>query len=238
MNKIQQSKIFEVYEDKKGNKRFLYTINLTSGKKVYDERLIKQDNVEYREWNYRKSKLAAAILKECPNIGIRKNDVVLYLGASTGTTASHVSDIVGEKGFVFALDFAPRVVRELYFLCKTRKNMAPLLENASLPEKYKDKITKQVDVVYQDIAQKQQSEIFLKNCRLFLKKNGYALIAVKARSVDVTKKPKEIFKKIRQEIEKELVIIDERKLEPFEKDHMFFVCRKKISEHTQKSKDF
>ena len=227
MNKIQQSKIFEVYEDKKGNKRFLYTVNLTSGKKVYDERLIKQDNVEYREWNHRKSKLAAAILKGCPNIGIRKDDIILYLGASTGTTASHVSDIVGEKGFVFALDFAPRVVRELYFLCKVRKNMAPLLENASLPEKYKDKITKQVDVVYQDIAQKQQSEIFLKNCRLFLKKNGYALIAVKARSVDVTKKPKEIFKKVRQEIENELVIIDERKLDPFEKDHVFFVCKKK-----------
>lgn len=235
---IKKSRIFEVYEEEKGRNKYIYTLNLTPGKNAYDERLIKQGSVEYREWNYRKSKLAAAILKGCPNIGIRKNDVVLYLGASTGTTASHVSDMVGEKGFVFALDFAPRVVRELYFLCKARKNMAPLLENASLPEKYKDKITKQVDIVYQDIAQKQQSRIFLNNCRSFLKKDGYALIAVKARSIDVTKKPREIFKKVRQEIEKELVIIDERKLDPFEKDHIFFVCRKKISEHTQKSFDF
>ncbi|TKJ17281.1 fibrillin [Candidatus Woesearchaeota archaeon B3_Woes] len=224
---IKKSKIFEVYEEEKGRKKYLYTLNLTPGKKVYDERLVKQSDGEYREWNHRKSKLGAAILKGCPNIGIRKKDVVLYLGASTGTTPSHISDIVGKEGFVFALDFAPRVVRELYFLCELRKNMAPLLENASLPEKYKDKITKEVDIVYQDIAQKQQSRIFLENCRLFLKKDGYALIAVKARSIDVTKKPGEIFKKVRQEIEKELVIIDERKLDPFEKDHMFFVCKKK-----------
>ena len=150
---IKKSKIFEVYEEEKGRNKYLYTLNLTPGKKVYDERLVKQSEGEFREWNHRKSKLAAAILKGCPNIGIRKNDVVLYLGASTGTTPSHVSDIVGKEGFVFALDFAPRVVRELYFLCESRKNMAPLLENASLPKNYKDKITKEVDIVYQDIAQ-------------------------------------------------------------------------------------
>jgi len=223
---IKKSKIFEVYEED-GRKKNLYTVNLTPGKRVYDERLVKEKEVEYRQWNPNKSKLAACILRGCPNTGIRKGDVVLYLGASTGTTSSHVSDIVGKEGFVFALDFAPRVVRELVFLCETRKNMAPLLENANHPEKYKDKISNKVDVVYQDIAQKNQSQIFLKNCEMFLKKNGYALLAVKARSVDVSKKPSEIFKKVREELEKELIIIDERKLEPYEKDHMMFVCKKK-----------
>ena len=222
---IKQSKIFEVYEQE-GKRNSILTINLTPGKQVYDERLITENNIEYREWNPRKSKLAAAILKGCPNIGIRKDDKVLYLGASTGTTPSHVSDIVGEKGFVFALDFAPRVVRELVFLCEERKNMAPLLEDANQPNKYKDKITK-VDVIYQDIAQRNQSEIFLKNCELYLKNGGYALLAVKARSVDVTKRPKEIFKQVRKEIEEKLTIIDERNLEPFEKDHIMYVCKKK-----------
>ena len=103
---MKKSKIFEVYEDK-GK---IYTVNLAKGKTVYDEKLVVVDNVEYREWNPRKSKLAAAIMKRASNIGIRKNDVVLYLGASYGTTASHVSDIVGKDGFVFALDFAPRVI--------------------------------------------------------------------------------------------------------------------------------
>jgi fibrillarin-like pre-rRNA processing protein len=223
---IKKSKIFEVFEEEKGRRKFLYTINLNPGKRVYDEKLILQDNNEYREWNHNKSKLAATILKGCPNIGIRKDDVILYLGASTGTTPSHISDIVGKGGFVFALDFAPRVVRELVFLCEERKNMTPLLEDAHHPDDYKDKIPNQVDVVYQDIAQKDQSRIFLKNCEQFLKKGGYALIAVKARSIDVSKKPGEIFKQVRKEIEKELVIIDERKLDPFEKDHIFFVCKK------------
>jgi fibrillarin-like pre-rRNA processing protein len=226
MIKINKSNIFEVFEDD-GRKRNLYTVSLTPGKKVYDERLIDFEGVEYRQWNHNKSKLAAAIIKGSPNVGIRKGDVVLYLGASTGTTPSHVSDMVGEDGFVFALDFAPRVVRELVFLCEDRVNMTPLLEDANRPSSYSDKIVKNVDIVYQDIAQKNQSEIFLKNCSMFLKKSGYGLIAVKARSVDVTKRPAEIFKKVRDEISKEMIIIDERKLDPFERDHVFFVCKKR-----------
>ena len=224
---IKKAKIFEVYEEEKGRRKSLFTINLNPGKKVYDEKLVKEENIEYREWNPNKSKLAAAILKGCPNTGIRKGDTILYLGASTGTTPSHISDIVGKEGFVFALDFAPRVVRELFFLCEERENMTPLLEDANQPDNYKDKMTKQVDIIYQDIAQKQQAEIFLKNCNLYLKKDGYALIAVKARSIDVSKNPSEIFKLVRGLIEKELVIIDERKLDPFEKDHIFFVCKKR-----------
>ena len=226
MSKIQKSKIFEVYEEERNRRKSIYTINLKPGKKVYDERLVNEDNIEYREWNFNKSKLAAAIIKGCPNTGIRKGDTILYLGASTGTTPSHVSDMVGKEGFVFALDFPPRVVRELVFLCEERENMTPMLEDANRPDNYKDKLPKEVDVVYQDIAQRNQSEIFLKNCKLYLKKGGYALIAVKARSVDVSKRPSEIFKQVRREVEQELVIIDERKLDPFEKDHIFFVCKK------------
>jgi fibrillarin-like pre-rRNA processing protein len=224
---IKPSKIFEVFEEEKGRRLNLLTVNLTPGKQVYDERLVNQDGIEYREWNPFKSKLAAAIMKGCPNTGIRKGSKVLYLGASTGTTPSHISDIVGKEGFVFALDFAPRVVRELVFLCEIRENMAPLLEDAAQPDTYKEKVPKEFDIVYQDIAQRNQSDIFLKNCKLFLKKGGYGLLAVKARSIDVSKEPREIFKRVRQEIEKELTIIDERKLEPFEKDHIFFVCKKR-----------
>ena len=224
---ISPSKIFEVFEEDNRGRKTLYTINFAPGTKVYDELLVVQHNIEYRSWNHRKSKLAAAILKGCPNTGIRKGSSVLYLGAASGTTASHVSDMVGATGCVLALDSAPRVVRELVFVAETRKNMAPLLADANHPETYKEYLPEKVDIVYQDIAQRNQSEIFLKNCAAFLKKDGYALIAVKARSVDVAENPKEIFRRVRQEIAKELVIIDERTLDPFEKDHMFFVCKKK-----------
>lgn len=222
---IKSSKIFEVYESSE-RRRQLYTINLVPGQKVYGERLVNENGIEYREWDASKSKLAASVLKGSPNIGIRKNDVVLYLGASTGTTASHVSDIVGNEGFIFAVDLAPRVMRDLIFLCYNRKNIAPILADANKTDLLKERVCA-VDVVYQDVAQKSQVEIFLKNVELFLKDGGYALLAVKARSIDVTKNPKQIFKEVKEKLEKNLVIIDYRELEPFQKDHAMFVCKKK-----------
>ncbi|MFP4403593.1 MAG: fibrillarin-like rRNA/tRNA 2'-O-methyltransferase [Candidatus Woesearchaeota archaeon] len=224
---MEKSEIFEIYEEKTNKKRKIYTKSLLPGKKVYDEIIKKKGNTEFREWNPKKSKLAAAIMKGVKNIFIRKDDIILYLGASTGTTVSHVSDIVGSNGMIFALDFAPRVVRELVFLCNDRNNIAPLLEDAFHPENYKDKIIQNVDVIFQDIAQKNQVEIFIKNVEMFLKNGGYAIIAIKSRSIDVSKKPKEVFKNIREKLEKKITIIDSRILDPFEKDHMIFFCKKK-----------
>ena len=222
---IQKSKIFEAFEEEKGRRKQLYTVNLVPGKDVYGEKLFKQDGIEYREWEPFKSKIAASILKGSPNICIRKNDVVLYLGSSSGTTVSHVSDIVGNEGFIFAVDIAPRVMRDLIFLCYERKNIAPILADSNKVDDLKERISV-VDVIYQDIAQKNQVEIFLKNVDMFLKDGGYAILAVKARSIDVTKQPKGIFKEVKEKLEKNLIIIDYRELEPFQKDHCMFICKK------------
>jgi fibrillarin-like pre-rRNA processing protein len=224
--KVNKSKIFEVYETRLGKRRLLLTKSMVLGKTVYDERTFRDDGVEYREWKPEKSKLAASILKGTPNTGIRVGDVILYLGSSTGTTVSHVSDIVGKDGFIFALDHAPRVMRELVFVAEDRKNIAPVLADANNPLSYADKVCL-ADVIYQDVAQKNQVSIFLKNIDLFLKKGGYALLAVKARSIDVTKNPKQIFKQVRVELEKTLTIIDYRELEPYQKDHCMFICKKR-----------
>ncbi len=222
---MDKSRIFEVYEKKKGRRTAIYTKSLAPGTRVYDEDIVKKGGTEYREWNPYRSKLAAAIMKGSPNIFIRKGHKVLYLGASTGTTASHVSDMVGKGGFVYALDFAPRVVRDLVFVCETRSNMAPMLEDANRPEKYKHWI-RHVDIIFQDIAQRNQLEIFLKNTDMFIHKGQYAILAIKSRSIDVAKKPKEVFAKVRKELESKITIVDSRKLDPFEKDHMIFFCKK------------
>src|SRR3989344_2689076 len=222
---IRQSGLFEVYESSE-KRRQLYTVNLVQGQKAYDEKLVMQDGTEYREWDAFKSKLAATILKGSPNTGLRKNAVVLYLGSASGTTVSHVSDIVGNEGLVFAVDVAPRVMRDLIFLCYKRRNIAPILADASKVNLLKERISA-VDVIYQDVAQKSQLDIFLKNVGLFLKNEGCALLAVKARSIDVTKNPKQIFKDVKEKLEKELAIIDYRELEPFQKDHCMFICKKK-----------
>ena len=223
---MKKSKFPGIFEQKKGKRSSIFTRNLTPGKTVYDEKLVREGRIEYREWNPRKSKLAAGIIKGIKEIGIMEKSVVLYLGAAYGTTVSHVSDIVGEKGFVFALDFAPRVIRDLVFFCEERKNIAPMFFDANKPEEYKDKVVKEVDIVYMDIAQREQAKIFLKNVDMFLRKGGIGLLAVKARSVDVTKNPKKVFEEVRQELEKYLKIIDSKILDPFEKDHCMFVCRK------------
>jgi fibrillarin-like pre-rRNA processing protein len=204
----------------------LLTKNITPGRVFFDEDTVKDGPDQYRVWDAKKSKLAAAITKGVSQIGLKPGNTVLYLGASHGYTPSYVSDIIGDEGFMFALDFAPRVVRDLVFLCEERKNMAPLLANASLPSDFFHLVTA-VDVVYQDIAQRDQAEIFLRNCNVFLKKGGFGILCVKARSIDVTKNPKQIFRLIREKLEKEIIIVDYKELDPLELDHCIFICKKK-----------
>lgn len=223
---MKQIMKFHVYEDVK-NKKFIYAHNLVPGKSLFEEELEKHGAYEYRAWDIYRSKLAAGIKKGLSQIGLKEGDIVLYLGASHGYTPSFVSDIVGTHGFVFCVDNAPRVMRDLIFICEERENMAPIMADAAHPEKYKDMVTKEVDLVFQDIAQRNQVDIFLRNCDSYLKKGGFGLLAIKARSIDVSKNPKEIFKKVRAQLEKKITIVDYRELEPYEKDHAMFVCKKK-----------
>ncbi|MBN2367747.1 fibrillarin-like rRNA/tRNA 2'-O-methyltransferase [Candidatus Woesearchaeota archaeon] len=221
------NKFPNIFERKDSRKRTrLYTPSLTPGEKLFDDQPEKFQGKEYRFFDATRSKLAAAILKGISQIGIKEGDTILYLGASHGYTPSFVSDIIGEKGFIFALDFAPRVVRDLVFLCEKRKNITPILGDANQPDTYKSRVT-QVDIVYQDVAQKNQAEIFLKNCNSFLKKGGFGLLAVKSKSIDIAKNPRQIYMEIRQKLEKEITVVDFKVLDPFEKDHCMFVCKKK-----------
>ncbi len=225
---MQNTKFQNIYEVVKKRGRTLLTQNMAPGISVYGEVLAVDNGVEYREWNPRRSKLAAAIANGIREIGIKQGDIVLYLGAASGTTVSHVSDIVKKDGFVFALDFAPRVMRDLVFVCEQRKNVAPIMADANQPQTYLPYLC-QADIVYQDVAQRNQVEIFMKNADMFLKKGGYGLLAVKARSIDVTKKPKEIFRDVKKELEDsgKIDIIDAKELEPHTRDHVFFVVRKR-----------
>ncbi|MBI2549394.1 fibrillarin-like rRNA/tRNA 2'-O-methyltransferase [Candidatus Woesearchaeota archaeon] len=222
--RIHETKFQGIFT-RKGKEKLL-TRNLTPGRSVYQERLVREGNVEYREWNPRRSKLAASLINGVSQIGLKPGYTVLYLGASTGTTVSHVSDIVGNGGFIFALDIAPRVTRELVFLAQQRKNIAPLLADASQPQTYASRITP-VDYIYQDIAQRMQAEIFLKNMRLFLKPDRFGFLCVKARSIDIAKKPRQVFREVHDYLAQHVNIVDKRELEPYERDHCVFVVKNK-----------
>lgn len=204
--------------------KYLYTESLVPDSRHFEEPTVRLAGKEYRQWDARSSKLASSILKGMKSAFL-KSSRVLYLGASHGYTASYVSDIAS-NGFVYAIDFAPRVVRDLVFVVEKRKNMAALLADAKKPESYYHYIAP-VDIVFQDIAQKNQVEIFLKNVNLFLRKPGFAYLALKARSIDSAKDPKKIYQEVRRQLEEEMKIIDYRLLDPFQKDHCMFLCTKR-----------
>ncbi len=193
--------------------RDLATDSLVPGQIVYGERLIGNKRV----WNPRRSKLAAALLKGM-RISLPENLDVLYLGVSSGTTASHLSDLL-TKGHIIGIDVAPRVLREFVLLAETRKNLIPLFADASQPNGYAY-LVPPVDLVYQDVAQPQQADILIRNAR-FLKKGGLVLLMIKARSIDVRKEPREVFEtEVKKLKAAGFRVLQQIRLEPFERDHL------------------
>src|ERR671932_1191065 len=200
--------------------RQLATLNLVEGNSVYGEKIVKQKGAEYRVWDPYRSKLAGAMKKGLTNLPIKTSMKVLYLGASTGTTVSHISDIVGMNGIVFAVEPAIRVARELIEnVASKRKNVVPIVEDARKPRSYFS-IFGKVDVVYCDIAQPDQTEIAIGNCLIYLKLKGAMLIIIKTRSIDVTMDPKLVIAQEAKKLEKNGFYINQIiNLEPFDKDH-------------------
>jgi len=187
------------------------TKNLTPGISVYGEELI-QENEEYRIWNPRRSKLAAALLNGLEKLEIPENAKVLYLGASTGR--------------IYAVEFSPTTAKKLVRLARQRTNIAPILGDATKPKNYLN-ITEKADIVYCDVAQPTQSQLFMKNMDLIGKDNAIGILMIKARSIDVVQKPKKIFKEEEKKLrENGFKIIEKVKLEPYEKDHIAFVVEK------------
>ena len=208
-----------IWVDIRGERK-ICTENLARGVTVYGERLIKIKGVEFRIWDPFRSKLAGAMIKGLKFLPIRYGSKVLYLGASTGTTASHVSDIVGSGGLVYCVESASRVARELITRVATyRQNIIPIVEDARKPYAYFS-LTGKVDVVYCDIAQPDQTDIGITNCYTYLKNGGYFIVVIKARSIDVTKEPKDVVDGEVAKLEaKSFDVKQVINLQPFDKDH-------------------
>jgi len=205
--------------------KYIFTKSAVPGKKVYGEKIIKEKNIEYRLWDPTRSKLGAAILKDLKNNPFKKNSSVLYLGASTGTTISHVSDIVGSGGIIYAVEFAERVFRNLLELCGNRDNIAPIKSDARKPEEYY--WIENVDIVFADISQPDETEISIRNADEFLKKGGFLIISVKSRSIDVTKNPKSVFKEEAEKLRNSgFSVLETIDIQQYEKGHCVVVARK------------
>ncbi len=202
----------------------LYTESACPGKRVYGERLVRSDGVEFREWDPRRSKLSAYITVGGTILPFRRDSRVLYLGASSGTTPSHVADICRD-GKVYCVEFSQRMFRDLVRTCEERPSMIPILGDATRPSEYA-MFADSVDVVYQDVAQKMQADIICDNMDAFGADIG--MVAVKARSEDVTLPPETVFRNSEARIkERGFRVLDMRELEPYEKAHAMIVFERR-----------
>lgn len=216
-----------IFEITKG-KKYLATKNLDPGMTVYGEKLLSIEGSEYRTWDPRRSKLGAMVLKKF-RIPLGQDSKVLYLGAASGTTVSHVSDIVS-GGAVYAVEFSPRSMRDLISLVARRRNLHPILADAGKPNIYAH-LVEPVDVVFQDVAQPNQAEIAARNAARYLKSDGYLLLAIKARSIDTAANPKQVFrdeiKKLEEAFEPKFEILTARDLNPYHEDHLGVLAKLK-----------
>ncbi|MDP2666299.1 MAG: fibrillarin-like rRNA/tRNA 2'-O-methyltransferase [Candidatus Diapherotrites archaeon] len=204
-----------------------FTRSLVPGQRIYGERILKEGNIEWREWNPFRSKLAAALASGWTSFPIREGHHVLYLGCAEGTTVSHVSDIVGKNGLVVGVDISPQAMVKFTALAETRTNILPLLGDAANPSSYAPDLDGlSFQIVVQDISQRNQGEIFLRNMRLFGTKGTEGALVIKARSIDFAADPAKVFEGERIRLQEELTIIQTIPLGRFEKDHFLIHSRK------------
>jgi len=218
----------------RGKEDALVTRNICVGESVYGEKRIAveaQDKenkaagekTEYRVWNPFRSKLAACVLGGVDAIHMPPGSKVLYLGAASGTSVSHVSDIVGPEGMVYAVEFSHRSGRDLINMAKKRMNVVPIIEDARHPHKYR-MLVPMVDTIFADVAQPDQARIVAINASYFLKSGGHFVISIKANCIDSTAEAEAVFagevKKMRAEKMKPL---EQVTLEPYERDHAVVV---------------
>jgi len=203
----------------------LSTENLVPGNQVYKEKLVLKKGIEYRVWDPFRSKLAASIMNDLEEFPFQEKSSVLYLGVSTGTTISHISDIVGPKGIIFGVEHSSRVARDfLDRVASHRKNIIPIIQDARRPQDYFSVYNK-MDIVYSDIAQPDQTEIAISNCKLYLKNNGYLFLVIKTRSIDVTQPPKKIIVGELKKLRTDFQILQQIDLHPYDKDHAMIIAK-------------
>ncbi|KAI9740729.1 MAG: Small subunit processome complex component [Claussenomyces sp. TS43310] len=223
----------------RGKEDMLVTKNLVPGESVYGEKRIsvessgpaKEDGTpgstktEYRVWNPFRSKLAAGVLGGLDEIFIKPGAKVLYLGAASGTSVSHVADIVGPTGTVFAVEFSHRSGRDLINMATHRTNVIPIIEDARHPLRYR-MLVSMVDVIFADVAQPDQARIVGLNAHLFLKVGGGVVVSIKANCIDSTAAPEAVFaREVQKMREERMKPLEQLTLEPFERDHCIVAAR-------------
>ncbi len=203
--------------------RDLYTPNRgPPGDRVYGETLRTVDGVEYRHWDPFRSKLAALLVKGGPPDLWRGTRKALYLGGAHGTTVSHLSDLL-DPAPIYVIEKSATAFAPLLALARRRRNLLPILADAQLPERYRADVG-EVDLLYQDVAQRNQAAIFVENARATLARGGRGVLMLKVRSVTQRRPATSIVRETRAELARGgLETRNEVGLAPFARDHVALV---------------
>ncbi|MFA5745981.1 MAG: fibrillarin-like rRNA/tRNA 2'-O-methyltransferase [archaeon] len=176
---------------------------------------------EKRYWDPTRSKVCAALKKGLNILPLKEDSSVLYLGCAEGYTCSYISDLV-DKGIIFGIDFSPHSMQKFVLLSRARENLYPVIGDANKPGDYKELINSKVDLIIQDVAQKNQIEILTKNAKEFLKPDGCVILSLKTTAIS-QRDTRAIIDEEMMKFEKEFTIVEKRRLDPFEKKHMIII---------------
>ena len=178
-----------------------------------------------RFWDPNRSKICAGLKKGINMLPITADSKVLYLGSAEGYTISYISDLA-DNGVVIGVDISPISTQKFYLLCKERNNLLPILASANEPDSYKHLIDFKVDVIIQDVAQKNQVEILKKNADVYLKEGGFVILSLKTTAISQGKTENIINKEV-EKFGKDFNIVEKKRLDPFEKKHILIIGKKK-----------
>ena len=170
----------------RGDRTELWTESVGSPPDVYGERWTTAGGRSYRSFEPARSKLAAGIDRGWSAPLPQPGERWLYLGAASGTTASHVADLVGADGRVYAVERSVRPFVRLLAVADRWPNLLPVLGDARTPEAYAD-LVPIVDGVYADVAQPDQVDLVRANAAYFLRDDGgVVVVALKTSSMGRT----------------------------------------------------
>jgi fibrillarin-like pre-rRNA processing protein len=195
---------------------------------VYGEAVREEGGGErWRRFDPRRSKTAAAL--QAGGLGpdleaVLATPPLLYLGAASGTSLSHLADIVAPEP-AFGVEVAARSFADLLDNLRSWPNVFPVHADARRPEAYAPLVGRAGSIV-QDVAAPDQVDILTANAAAFLEAGAPALFFLKARSIDSAAEPLEVFEGARSQLaEAGFAVREQRSLEPFDQDHRAFVLR-------------
>ena len=219
--------------------RSLWTRNAVRGISVRGERRKTDSRIEWRSWDPTRSKVAAALLrtaKDSSELLPETGATVLYLGASYGSTCSHIHDQVcgagnHHGGQVVAVEISPRAMRELSELAKLRPGLVPVLGDARQPSQVTPYVRNQADWMHQDLSIADQAETFVRMADVFLRPGGTGLLSLKAASERTSDGDDDSrFAKAAKILrESDLEVIERINLKGLEEQHVVFLVRKTVN---------